>query len=416
MEQVAAAGRDDRSGLWAVRMSEPLTAAIGWSAKADPARAGKEAAETAASRLAAPARLAFLFASSRFNQPVLLKAVRDALGDTPLIGESASVDIVPEGPTMHSCAVLLLGSKTLACGTGIGRDLDRSPREAGQRAAHMALQRFHGSPRVGFLLFADGLVATHADATRGIQEVLGTSALIIGGIAGDDDHDAAVPCQYFDGQVATRAAVGVLLGGGIKLGVGMEHGFAPVSRPHRITRATANRLYELDRRPALAVYEDYVGAELIARIRRGSATRQRIAYPFGMQREGSGPWLLRNVHACYEDGSLACTGELAEGAWMQLMISSRELALEAALTAARAAIRPLNQVACALVFDSGARRTLLGAEGSAREIAGIRDILGASTPFAGCYTYGEQAPSEHSASRERTAIQTGSILVVALGS
>ena len=49
------------------------------------------------------------------------------------------------------------------------------------------------------------------------------------------------------------------------------------------------------------------------------------------------------------------------------------------------------------------------------EIARIREAIGLSIPFAGCYTYGEQAPLKIASAAEQTATQTGSVLVVALG-
>jgi len=263
-------------------------------------------------------------------------------------------------------------------------------------------------------LFGDGLVTSSADVVRGIQEVLGTSALIVGGMTGDDFRFLKTH-QYANDRVVSRAIVGVLLGGSCKIGVGIEHGFAPISKPRQITRASANMLYELDGQPAASVYEEYFGAELAQRIRQEGLTRQGIAFPIGMQGSSPNQWLLRNIIAFEGNGSLSCNGEMLEGSWLQLMMSSRNLALEAAQRAALQAIRPLNRVACALIFDSAMRRTLLGTEQAATEIARIREVIGPSTPMAGCYTYGEQAPFGTLSINERNAFQTSSVLVVALG-
>lgn len=267
---------------------------------------------------------------------------------------------------------------------------------------------------MGYLLFGDGLVFTSAEVVRGIQEVLGTHFLIVGGMAADELRFSQT-YQYCNALALSRGIVGVLLGGPLKIGVGIEHGFSPVSKPRRITRAQANILYALDGQPAAAVYEEYFGAELVQRMRQEGLTRQTIAYPLGIQEEGMDRWLLRNVVSFQADGSLACSGEIRQGAWLQLMIGSRELALEAARRAATQAIRSLNRLACVIVFDSASRRILLGPRMTAMEIAVIREVIGPTIPLAGCYTYGEQAPFGMSTSVEATAMQTGSVLVVALG-
>jgi hypothetical protein len=233
-------------------------------------------------------------------------------------------------------------------------------------------------------------------------------------MAGDDLRFTQT-YQYFHDRVVSRAVVGVLLGGSLNIGVGIEHGFAPISKPRRITRSQANVLFELDKQPAASVYEEYFGPELVQRMRQEGLTRRGIAYPLGIQREGTDQWLLRNVVSFGEDGSLSCSGEILEGSWLQLMIGSRELALEAAYKAAQEAIRSVNRIGCVLVFDSVVRRKLLGPSHAAMEIASIREVIGPSTPLAGCYTYGEQAPFGAASTHEQTATQTGSVLVVALG-
>lgn len=393
-----------------------FSVAIGWSTLANAGRAGKDAAEHALEQLGGVRpQLALVFGSSWFDQPALLKSVRSVLGEVPLAGESTAGELVPEGVLSRSCTVVLLASSALVCSVGMADGVDRTPREAGQQAARAALQELRGGARKAFLLFGDGLLTSYADVVRGIQEVLGTSFLVAGGMAGDDLRFTQT-YQYCKDRVASRAVVGVLLGGAIKVGVGSEHGFVPISKPRRVTRARANILYELDRLPAASVYEEYFGAELVARMRQERFPRQGIAYPLGLQRQTSSDrWLLRNVVSFGDDGSLLCSGEMLQDAWLQLMIGSRELAVDAARRAAQQAVAGMARVGCVLVFDAVARRRLLGSQHAGRELAAIREVIGPAVPVAGCYTYGEQAPCASGASDEQIAFQTGSVLVMAIG-
>jgi len=396
-------------------MSETIVSTVGWSTQTDATRAGSEAADMALSRLSFRGpQLAFVFGSSWFDQPALLRGVRSILHQTPLIGGSTAGEIVPEGPISHSCVVLLIGSTALSWSVGYAEGADRAPREAGQKAAFDAMKEFQGVQRLGCLMIGDGLVTGSADVVRGIQEVLGTSSLIVGGLAGDDMRFAQT-YQYCNSRIISRGVAAVLLGGAGKIGVGLQHGFAPISKPRHITRAQANVLIELDHQPAASVYEEYFGADLVQRMRREGVSRQGIAYPLGIQSETDHYWLLRTVVSFREDGSLACSGEIPEGSWLQLMIGNRELAVEAARVAAQEAIQSLNRVAAVLVFDSAIRRKLLGSQHAAMEIACIRQVIGPSVTIAGCYTYGQQAPLGQGSAFGRIAVQTGSVLVVAIG-
>ena len=125
--------------------------------------------------------------------------------------------------------------------------------------------------------------------------------------------------------------------------------------------------------------------------------------------------MLRNVRRIEPDGGLLCTGEIPEGSTVRLMIGYKEPALEAASRAAQQALRPLSKVQFVLVFDSVSRRKLLGVD-AAQDIHRIRKIVGLSTPLVGCYTYGEHAPLQGSVPHGPSAVQTGAVLVVAVGS
>jgi hypothetical protein len=396
-------------------MSETLSAAVGWSTLPDAHRAGIHAAEHALQHFpgAAP-MLALVFGSSWFEQEPLLAGVRSALGDVPLAGQSTAGEIVGEGPISHSCVVTLLGAPSMACGLGSADAMKPSPRDGGQRAAHAALTEFKGASRSGLIFFGDGLLTCYADVVRGIREAIGTNSLVAGGMAGDDLRFERT-YQYCRDRVLSRSVVCAMLGGSVKMGVGIEHGFAPISRPRRITRSTGHVLMELDGQPAAAVYEEYFGRDLVTQLRAERTPRQTIVFPLGIRWGDSEQWLLRTVAAFGEDGSLACSGEIAEGSWLQLMMGSRQLALEAARRAAQHAMQTLNRIGCVLVFDAAARRQLLGAEHAAREIEIIRETVGMSVPLAGCYTYAQQAPFGPAGPHEQSATQTGSVLVVALG-
>jgi hypothetical protein len=360
-------------------------------------------------------RLAFVFASSWFDQSLLLQSVRSVLGQVPLIGGSTAGEISPSGAASHSCVVLLIASDGLVCQVGMADQIARAPREAGQRAAHAAVKGWQpGAARAGCIVFADGLVPHIVDVMRGMQEALGTGALIVGGMAGDDLRYQKT-YQYANDQVLSGGVSCVLLGGDVALGVGLGHGFAPISKPRHVTRAASNVIVELDEHPAALVYEDYFGHRLITSMPHEVLTRQTIAYPLGIQCVDSSQWLLRNVVSFHEDGSLACNAEIPEGSWVQLMISSKELALTAAQHAAQRAIQSLKHVGAVLVFDCISRRKLLGEWHITREIEMIRQVVGPTVPLAGCYTYGEQGPSNDQSSAGRIGVQTGSVLVIAFG-
>jgi len=397
-----------------MEMSNTGLAAVGWSTNPNAFEAGQQAARIAMKQLIhRRATCAVVFGSSWFDQAQLLEGIRSVFDAVPVVGGSTAGEITPEGPKSHSCVVLALADEDLSVSVGAGIEVERDPRRAGYQAAHQAMRQLSGRTRSGLLLFGDGLVSGYAEVLRGIQEVLGTSSLVTGGLMGDDLRFAQT-YQYAHDQVLSHAVVGLLLGGSCTIGVGIGHGFAPISKPRRITRASANVLYELDGQPASSVYEEYFGSVVMESVKQEGLSRRLIAYPLGIPLDSTGEFLLRSVRAFGKDGSLVCTGEVSEGSWVQLMIGSKELAIEAAVMAVQQASRPLRVVRFALVFDSVARKRLLGQEADV-ELARIRQVLGPSVPLVGCYTYGEQAPLGQPYPYGRSSVQTGACLVIAVG-
>lgn len=395
-------------------MATQSLVSIGWSGTANAFTAGQAAARMALQRLAThQAQCVLVFGSSWFDQAKLLEGVRTVFTTIPVAGGSTAGEIIPEGPRSHSCVVLAIAYDDIAASVGVGTEVERNPRLAGYQAAQQALRQFPGRSRSGFLLFGDGLLTGYAEVVRGIQEVLGTSSLVTGGLMGDDLRFSQTH-QYAHDRVVSGSVVGLLLGGSCTIGVGMEHGFAPISKPWHVTRAQANILYELDGRPASLVYEEYFGSAGLEAVQQAGLTRQLIAYPLGVQQDSTGQFLLRNVLRFGRDGSLVCSGEVTQDAAVHLMIGSRELVLEAAVRAARQAIGSLRFVRFVLVFDSAVRKRLLGRD-AATELLRIRQTVGLTVPLAGCYTYGEQAPLGHSLPYGQSSVQTGAVLVVAVG-
>lgn len=397
--------------------SNRLTTGIGFSTKSDAVGAGKEAAEMAREHLPVmyPARLAIVFGSSWFDQALLVQSIHATIGPVPIIGCSTAGEMISESPLSHSCVVLILGSEAKIAGIGCGQLADSNPRFAGQQAAHSAAQSMKGQSRSGFLTFSDGLIDCHSDVIRGIQEVLGTNALIVGAMAGDDLRFYKTH-QYFNNRALTHSVVGVLFSNPVHLGIGFKHGFFPISKPHRITKAKARTLQQLDNRPAALVYEEYFDKPVIQRMSLEPLTRSSIAFPLGIQtNEASDNWLLRNVVSFASDGSLRCNGEIPENGSLQLMMGSRQMAIDAAFCAAKEAVQSLNFVSCVLLFDSALRRTLLGPQHTLLEFEKIREAVGPNIPIIGCCTYGEHASLQQDSAEEKLSSQTGSVLALALG-
>ncbi len=86
----------------------------------------------------------------------------------------------------------------------------------------------------------------------------GSEVLVSGATAADDLYYQKT-FQFYNDEILTDSLPGALLCGALNVGIGVRHGWVPVGRPRRVTRAAGHVVYQLDGRPAVSIYEDFLG-------------------------------------------------------------------------------------------------------------------------------------------------------------
>ena len=390
---------------------------IGVSAQADVFIAGQEAARHVVAHLAGRRPdLTLVFSSIRFADPKLLKGIRSVTGPGPLVGCTDAGGISTSGPRQRSVTVIGLVAPQTQFITGLGRNVSKNPVAAGYALGESVKKRAGDKPKA-LLIFPDGLFSSGSDILAGVAEGFGAPIPIAGGSAADDLFFQKT-FQYWNDEILTDSVPGVLLCGDVTVGVGVRQGWMPLGRPRRVTRATGHVIHQLDRRPAVSIYEDYLG---LSREQLGeeSFARLAMAYPLGTHVDHLAEPLLRDAFRVRADGSLVCTGGVPQGNEVQLMIGGYESSLKAAQGAAKDALSQVGRerIRGALVFCSVARQRLLGSEFQG-EIDVIRDMLGgAGVRMGGFYSYGEIAPAPRAPLERvlKSLFHNQTVVVVALG-
>lgn len=99
-------------------------------------------------------------------------------------------------------------------------------------------------------IVASGIDIAADQAIAGIESVFGPDVPIIGGTSGDN-MQAKVTFQFVGDQILER---GILLIGyadpSLSVVTGVHHGSVAIGKPFEVTKAEANRIYELDGKPA----------------------------------------------------------------------------------------------------------------------------------------------------------------------
>jgi hypothetical protein len=149
-------------------------AGVGMSRHHNPNVAGREAAQQALEKAGDDRPdFIFMFASIGYDQPSLVRAVREATGGAPLTGCSAegtmNGDDVDE--SNFSVVVTAISSEELQWTNGLARGLENDSRAVGQRIAQN-LQTALSAETIGLFVFPDGLTLTLDTFFGGLEENL----------------------------------------------------------------------------------------------------------------------------------------------------------------------------------------------------------------------------------------------------
>src|SRR5829696_4930323 len=238
-------------------------AGVGMSRHHNPNVAGREAAEQALEKAGVDRPdFVFMFASIGYDQPSLVRAVRETTGGAPLTGCSAegtmNGDAVDE--SNFSVVVTAISSEELQWTNGLARGLENDSRAVGQRIAQN-LQTDLSAETIGLFVFPDGLTLTLDTFFGGLEENLPSERFLPlwGGGAGNNFNDwASPPYQYCDDEVITDGVSYALLSGKARAGWAISHGCIPIGGKRIVTRGQGNVIYEIDGKPAMEVFEEYI--------------------------------------------------------------------------------------------------------------------------------------------------------------
>ncbi|MDD4953378.1 MAG: FIST N-terminal domain-containing protein [Candidatus Omnitrophica bacterium] len=389
---------------------------VGVSTQKDSLQATQEALRQAKSNLQnKQIHLAIVFSSIHFAHPAILRTISSLLGPIPVIGASSLAVISDLGIFKQGLAIALFSfTEEIYFNTACVKEINTKPiTEAGRELGEKLLYGFKGMRRDFGTIFSDGLIPDGSSFIGGLQERLGISFPWVGASA-SDNFSFKKTYIYFNQEVLTEAACGILWGGKFNFGLGTKHGWKPLGKPHQVTRSNGNTLEEIDGAPAVNIYKEYLAYDLPEL--KKELKRISIFYPIGVYLPGEDEYLLRNILWIKEDGSLVFQGNVPQDSRIRLMIGTKESCLSAASSALEEVKSALmgKPIKFLFVFDSASRYMLMGRQAK-RELEVIKEGLDKNTPIIGLYTYGEQAPLKAIGYHGRNYFHNQTITLLGIG-
>jgi len=244
------------------------------------------------------------------------------------------------------------------------------------------------------LILGDGTNLNGTALIEGLSTRLPKDIVVTGGLAGDG-ADFGETRVGLDGAPEPGKVVGIgLYGDTLRIGWGSTGGWESFGPLRRITRSTANVLFELDGKPALDLYREYLGP--LADGLPGTA----LLFPLTIRPDASSENdVVRTIVGIDEArNGLVFAGDIPEGWTAQLMRGTPDQLADGAARAAAQACGDSPDSGLALVVSCIGRKLMMG-QRVADETEEMAQVLNAM-PTVGFYSYGEIAP--HGVTRDRT--------------
>ena len=222
---------------------------------------------------------------------------------------------------------------------------------------------------------------------NGINGILKGSVPVSGGVAGDDTRFEKTLVGLNENLSDKYLVAVAMYGNNIKVAHGSKGGWDAFGPRRKVTKSHANIVYEIDGKPALDIYKEYLG--LKAKELPGAA----LLFPFAIIDSETGEQIVRGVQTVEEEKkSLVFYGDIHEGETLQLMRCDFDRLVDGAADSAKQTfLKDSRPPELAVLISCVARRLVLG-QLTEEELVETKKVFGAATTICGFYSYTELSP------------------------
>jgi hypothetical protein len=221
----------------------------------------------------------------------------------------------------------------------------------------------------------------------GINSVFEGKIPVYGGFAGDDTNFQEQVVGLNKLPESNKVVVVAFYGKNLKVSHGSKGGWEVFGPERVVTKSEAQRVYELDGKPLLSLYKEYLGEKA------SELPAAALLFPICIKDKETGELVVRGIQKLNEeDQSISFFSNVAEGSVVQLMKASFEHLIDGAAESAMESLREgMKDPDLAILISCVGRRLVLGPKTEDEIIEAIK-IFGKRTQVAGFYSYGELSP------------------------
>ncbi len=336
--------------------------------------------------------LLMLFMTEGYDPYQVLNEIRAIVKTDNIIGSTLAGLYCNRTSAMEGIMVGIIKSDEMSFTLAAEENISHDEQKAGYNLGNKLISKIYEAGDTKFnalLLLPDGVTNKTSLLVDSLFEKLGSSIRYGGGGSGDNLKFLKT-YQFIDNKVLNDAVVSTLITSEKPIGIGVAHGWQPISPPLVVTNSSFNQVYELDWQNAYELYASMIQKYGKTEINTNNFTEISMRFPLGIPQSSEEHYIVRDPVALKPDGTIVFVGDVPMNSIVRIMHSNREDLASAVRTATLEALRQIggSKPAGVLLFYCISRCLLLK-DAFLEEIAVINDLVGEDVPVFGCMTYGE---------------------------
>lgn len=337
--------------------------------------------------LNSPQTLIIVFGAPEYrDKPEVIKELKDFYPDSKMVGCSTAGEVF--GSTILDHSLVMAVIKFEHTPFEISK-CEIKENENSFEVGRKVVEPLNKPDLKSIFILSDGLMVNGSQLISGINSVISPNVIVTGGLAADGDKfkKTWVIC----GEVMqTHCVIAVgFYKNYLHVGHGSKGGWDTFGPERRVTRSKDNILYELDNKPALSLYKEYLGD------RAQGLPATGLLFPLAIRQNFEDTKVIvRTILGVDEnEQSMIFAGDIPQGYLAKLMRANFDRIIQGANDAAIAAASEHtngNNV-LAIAISCVGRRLLLG-EHTEEETESTLESLPSGAKQIGFYSYGEISP------------------------
>ncbi len=248
-------------------------------------------------------------------------------------------------------------------------------------------------PREGLrhvFVISEGSTVNGSALIHGFEKHKRKEVGLSGGLCGDDDRFEKTLASYNENPKQGEVIAIGFYGDTLEITSSNYCGWTPFGPERVITKSKENVLYELDGKPALDLYKNYLGEKA------NELPKSALLYPLSVKIKNNEQPIVRTILNIDESkNTMTLAGDVPEGSKVQLMMSSVDDIVNGANLASNSAMKVRTNIPELALLVSCIGRKLVMDQRTEEELEEVKAVIGENVAMAGFYSYGEMAPFEN---------------------